>query len=49
MVRGGYLGRLLRVDLSRREVKVQRLDEEFMVKYLGGRGWAARIDRDLWG
>jgi aldehyde:ferredoxin oxidoreductase len=45
MVKGGYLGKLARVNLSSREVKVQELSEEFMVKYVGGRGWAARL---LW-
>ncbi|RLF15128.1 MAG: hypothetical protein DRN06_06180, partial [Thermoprotei archaeon] len=43
MVKGGYLGRILRVDLSKKEVRVQEVDEEFMVRYVGGRGWAARI------
>ena len=45
MVKGGYLGKLVRIDLASRKVRVQELSEDFMVKYVGGRGWAARL---LW-
>jgi len=40
---GGYTGRILRINLSKKEVKTQRVNESFMKKYIGGRGWGARI------
>jgi aldehyde:ferredoxin oxidoreductase len=39
----GYSGKLLRVNLSKGEVKQEALSEELAQKYLGGRGFAARI------
>ena len=44
-LRGGYVGRIGRIDLSRGVVKVEEVKPEFAVKYVGGRGWCARI---LW-
>ena len=41
----GWSGRLLWVDLTRREYKVVRYPAEWALMYLGGRGLAARI---LW-
>jgi len=43
LIKGGYLGRVLRVNLTTKEAREERLSEEFMVKYVGGRGWASRI------
>jgi len=42
---GGYNGKVLRVDLSKHSVEVEKLDEEVAKKYLGGEGFAAKI---LW-
>ncbi|MEW6662389.1 MAG: aldehyde ferredoxin oxidoreductase family protein [Bacillota bacterium] len=39
----GYAGKLLRVDLTRGTVSTENLPLEFVRKYLGGRGLAARI------
>ncbi len=44
-IRGGYWLRVLRVDLTNNSWKVQRIDPSFAVKYIGGRGWGARM---LW-
>lgn len=42
-IRGGYLGKLLRVDLSKGAVRTAKVDRGFALKYVGGRGWGARI------
>lgn len=34
----GYCGKALRVNLTTKEIKVEILSEDFLVKYLGGRG-----------
>jgi len=39
----GFAGKLLRVDLSKGDTKQEPLSEELARKYLGGRGFAARI------
>ncbi|MGQ9676382.1 MAG: aldehyde ferredoxin oxidoreductase family protein [Chloroflexota bacterium] len=39
---GGYMGRVLRVDLTSRTCQVQELDEQLARKYIGGTGLAAR-------
>ena len=39
----GYHGRLLRVDLTRRQNEIEDLDETTLRKYLGGVGMAAKI------
>ena len=41
----GYAGRILRVDLTSRNVKVEPLPDGLALNYLGGTGFAARI---LW-
>jgi aldehyde:ferredoxin oxidoreductase len=38
---GGYNGKVLRVDLTRERMTVQRIDEAFCRKYLGGAGFIA--------
>ncbi|NIO06293.1 MAG: aldehyde ferredoxin oxidoreductase [Proteobacteria bacterium] len=43
MFQGGYLGKILRVDLSRRSVSDMDYAEELRRKYLGGRGIAAYL------
>ncbi|MCX8204720.1 MAG: aldehyde ferredoxin oxidoreductase family protein [Candidatus Nezhaarchaeota archaeon] len=45
MIKGGYLGKVARVNLKDKRVKIEEVSEEFAVKYVGGRGWAARL---LW-
>jgi len=35
-------GKILRIDLSEKKTKVERIPEEWMRKYLCGRGLAAR-------
>jgi aldehyde:ferredoxin oxidoreductase len=43
MLRGGYWGKILWVDLSRKEISEGTFDEGFARKYLGGVGMATRI------
>ena len=40
---GGFAGNILRVDLAKKEVKVEPTPEAWMKEYLGGNGFAARI------
>ncbi|TET15036.1 MAG: aldehyde ferredoxin oxidoreductase [Actinobacteria bacterium] len=42
-VRSGYVGNLLRVNLSNKTYHVEHLDEALLTLFLGGRGIAARI------
>ena len=42
----GMNGRILRIDLTRKKTSVERIPEEWMRKYLGGRGLAARYYYD---
>ena len=46
MFRGGYLGHILRVNLSTREYRSEPLREEWLCRLLGGRGLAARMYYD---
>ena len=43
----GYLGKILFVDLSKGKVEEKEVSEDFAVKYIGGRGWAAKLLWDL--
>lgn len=43
MKTGGYLGKILRVDLSRGETTVEALDQTFAEKWIGGIGFGARV------
>ncbi|MCW3132127.1 MAG: aldehyde ferredoxin oxidoreductase family protein [Candidatus Methanospirare jalkutatii] len=47
MLRGGYTRRLLDVDLSSGTVKERELSEEFLLKFVGGRGFGARFVWDF--
>jgi aldehyde:ferredoxin oxidoreductase len=40
---GGYTDRLLKVDLSKKEIAIQELAPDFKDKYIGGRGYALKI------
>lgn len=44
--RGGYIGQVLRVDLSTRSWRVEELAEQEVLRWLGGRGLAARTYYD---
>ncbi len=39
---GGYVGKILRVDLSRAKTTVEELDQKFIEKWVGGVGFGAR-------
>ncbi len=41
--RGGYVGRALRIDLTRRKSLIQPLSSEYAFKYIGGYGIGGRI------
>jgi len=43
----GYMGRILRVDLSAGELRDEPLDEEYARSFVGGSGLAARIVYDV--
>ncbi|WP_236944896.1 aldehyde ferredoxin oxidoreductase family protein [Infirmifilum uzonense] len=45
MMLKGWNGRILWIDLSNRKIKIHEYDGSFAQKYIGGRGFAARI---LW-
>lgn len=42
-MRGGYMGRILRVDLTQGQIEVQELDEELVCSYIGGSGLGAAL------
>ena len=42
-VAGGYTDRILRVNLSTGEIKIQELPADFKGKYTGGRGYALKL------
>jgi aldehyde:ferredoxin oxidoreductase len=42
-IKGGYFGRILWVDLDREEAKPLEFDEAFAYKYVGGRGFGAKL------
>jgi len=42
-INGGYFMKVLHVDLSECKTHVEEVDEEFALKYIGGRGWGARL------
>ena len=46
MFEGGYLGKILRINLSTREHRVERLRENEVLKLLGARGLAAKYYHD---
>ncbi len=39
----GYLGRILRVDLSKGRVEIEGVDESLAREFIGGSGLAAKI------
>src|SRR4030042_4496300 len=42
-MRGGYAGKILRVDLTRENISIEDLIEETARQYIGGGGLAAKI------
>jgi len=34
---GGYMGKILRVDLSAKKISVKEVEEDFARKYIGGK------------
>ena len=45
-LKGGYMGKILRIDLSSRDYTVESIKEQDILKLLGGRGLAAKIYYD---
>ncbi len=43
MIRGSYKGKILRVNLTSGDVKVEAINEEWTKKYIGGRGYGTRV------
>jgi aldehyde:ferredoxin oxidoreductase len=41
--KGGYVGKIARVNLTKKKVKAEKVKPAFAVKYIGGRGWSARL------
>ena len=42
-IKGGYFWKILWVDLDREEAKSLEFDEAFASKYIGGRGFGAKL------
>ncbi len=42
----GYTGKMLRVDLTSLTVKIEKLDKDMAIKYLGGRGLGTKLYTD---
>jgi len=40
---GGYVGKVLRINLTKRKTRVEKLDEEVARKFIGGKGLGAKI------
>lgn len=43
MIKGGYMGKILRVNLTTGNIKTESINEEWAKKYIGGRGYGTRI------
>jgi len=39
----GYMGKILRVDLSKKTTSIESLDEKMARMYIGGRGFGAKV------
>ncbi len=42
-IRGGYFKRVLEIDLSSRKSRILELSDRFVLKYIGGRGFGAKL------
>ncbi|MHC1628716.1 MAG: aldehyde ferredoxin oxidoreductase family protein [Candidatus Nezhaarchaeales archaeon] len=40
---GGYMGKIARINLTKRSVRIQEVDDKLVMGYIGGRGWGAKI------
>ncbi len=51
MILGGYAGKTLEIDLTTEKIKIRSLNRNFALKYVGGRGFGARLiwDRSYYG
>ncbi|MEM2965199.1 MAG: aldehyde ferredoxin oxidoreductase N-terminal domain-containing protein, partial [Candidatus Bathyarchaeia archaeon] len=47
MFKGGYVNRILKVDLNKEKVDYEEINKEYALNYIGGAGYAARILYDL--
>ncbi|MBN2487971.1 MAG: aldehyde ferredoxin oxidoreductase family protein [Methanosarcinaceae archaeon] len=45
-IKGGYLGNILHIDLTDRKFWLEEVGEDFALKYIGGRGFGAKIVMD---
>lgn len=43
MVKGGYFHKILKIDLSSKTWKAEPVSDEFILQYIGGRGFAAKL------
>jgi aldehyde:ferredoxin oxidoreductase len=41
MFEGGYIGKYLNIDLSQRKAKTEKMNEDVVRRFWGGRGWGA--------
>lgn len=42
-VKGGYINKIARIDLTKKKVRIHELNRELIMDYIGGRGWGAKI------
>jgi len=43
MIKGGFQGKILRVNLTNRKIMIEDLNEDWAKKYVGGRGYGTKI------
>ncbi len=43
MIKGGYVGKILRVNLEKRKIFVEDINEQWAKDYIGGRGYGSRL------
>ncbi len=43
MIKGGYMGKILRVNLTNNNIETESINESWAKKYIGGRGYGTRI------
>ncbi|MBN1133581.1 MAG: aldehyde ferredoxin oxidoreductase family protein [Methanosarcinaceae archaeon] len=46
MIKGGYLGNILHIGLTEKKFWLEEVSEDFALKYIGGRGFGAKIVMD---
>ncbi|MFH7836161.1 MAG: aldehyde ferredoxin oxidoreductase N-terminal domain-containing protein, partial [Candidatus Aenigmatarchaeota archaeon] len=45
LFKGGWVGKILRIDLNNKKSKIENLNEKIALNFIGGRGFAIKI---LW-